>query len=509
MSSPPLRTLWILGASHLVVFCGALALTRGQPREGGDGESQRSPATKSPNRAARQERGDGEALLAAFQARKSESETAFEEAKRTLRAASDPEQAAMAAFEAFRAAGTDEEKLRAEAVLKARILQWFLGDPEGLMTKIVGWMASDEGGMGVMVTTTLDLAPEVIRQKGSLACVAWASGNASFSVKFWEVVGQEMKSGGGLAHYLKVRSECGRVAEAQGSLIAAEIPDAVRRILGEGFRYEERQRVLEHVLEDPASELSRDLILGFAGSGEAAATWIYDLLDRGELPEAMAKSLRGGIGNDVLMQPHMDIEKRIAARRFTPGNERKTRDAIVGELVSNDIQRLFNQGRDWRFEFRHGVASLEEVLSAVNSQLRIPAEGLVDSRIALYRTLSEEDPVKALPLLEELPEEKRRQVMFRNTWESYGSIHPDEFLRFLNKLPEPATAQEKEYRMKGWEWKARWHLQRYGDDYVEWVAALPEGPDRYAAINSVISATRERNGAKAEELNQRFYPKKP
>lgn len=501
--------LLILGASHLVVFSGAMILARSrQPVEGSAGAG--SPVTtKSPNRAARQDRGDGMELLEAFRTRRSESEIAYEEAKRNLKPSSDPEQAAMAAFDALKAETADAGRLKAEAELKATMLRWFLDDPEGLSAKVSSWMTSDEGEMTILITTFLDLVPEVIRQKGSMACAAWASVNSSFAAKFWEIVATEVKSGAGLAHYLKVRAECAKAAEVAGHIKPIEIPNAVLRLLGSGFRYEERQRVLEHVLDDPASAQSRDLLLGFAGSGEAAATWLYDLLDRGELPEALSKNLRGGMGNDVLMQPQMDIEKRIAARRFTPGNERKTRDAIVGELVSNDIHRLLNEGRDWRFEFRHGKASLEEIVSAVDGQLRIPAEGLVDSRIALYRTLSEENPAKALPLLDALPEEKRREVMFRNTWESYGSIHPDEFLRFLQQLPAPTTAKEKEDRMKGWEWKARWHLQRYGDDYVEWVAALPEGPDRYAAINSVIWATRERNGAKAEELNQRFYPKKP
>ena len=97
----------------------------------------------------------------------------------------------------------------------------------------------------------------------------------------------------------------------------------------------------------------------------------------------------------------MDMEMRIAARRFTEGNENKPREAILGALVANDVKRLLNEGRDWRYEFRHG------------------------------------------------------------------------------------------------------------DDYVEWVAALPSNPDKSAAINSIMWATRELDPEKAAELNQRFYPKKP
>jgi hypothetical protein len=219
--------------------------------------------------------------------------------------------------------------------------------------------------------------------------------------------------------------------------------------------------------------------------------------------------MRGGIGNEALRQPMMDMEMRIAARRFTEGNENKPREAILGELVANDVKRLLIEGRDWRFEFRHGTATLDEILEGVNGALKIPEEGRDRALIALYRDLSEEDPGKALPLLDHLPEEQRREVLFSNTWQSYGNISPDHFIAYVSQLPEPVTEKEKQDRMKGWDWKVRGLLQRHGDDYVEWVAALPSNPDKYAAINSIIWATRELDPEKAMELNQRFYPKKP
>ncbi len=178
--------------------------------------------------------------------------------------------------------------------------------------------------------------------------------------------------------------------------------------------------------------------------------------------------------------------------------------------MADDLRRFLTNGRDWRYEFHHGVSSLDDVVKAVNEGLPgVPDEARDGLNIALFRHLVEENSQKAMALLDSLPEEKRRAALFDSTWTCFVNNNPDDFLRHLSSLPEPETAKEKDERTKGWNWKARGCLDRYGDDYVEWVQQMPPGLDRDTAMNSLIWATREQNPKEARKLDEKFNAKKP
>ena len=82
------------------------------------------------------------------------------------------------------------------------------------------------------------------------------------------------------------------------------------------------------------------------------------------------------MGNEVLNKPDMEMDARVEARRATKGNENKDRQSIINEIVGGDVKQLLLNGRDWRYEFRKGVSSLEDVLTAVREGLpKVPAEG--------------------------------------------------------------------------------------------------------------------------------------
>ena len=130
-------------------------------------------------------------------------------------------------------------------------------------------------------------------------------------------------------------------------------------------------------------------------------------------------------------------------------------------------------------------------------------------RITLYRQLAEENPKKALALLDPFPEEKRRAILLNSTWQSHLNVSPNDFLRFLADVPDAKNAEEQELKIKGWNWKVRGNLWRYGDDYVEWVMKMPPGLHKEAAMNSILWATSEQNPAAARELSEQFYPRQP
>jgi len=320
----------------------------------------------------------------------------------------------------------------------------------------------------------------------------------------------EIKAGGGLSLYRKLEEALNSAGQSKSSGSSSYAWRDFHRSVGKAVSFNEKQQLLDWVKNQTDPGRQHDLLLGFAEGGLPAMEWVMDLIQREQLDPALAAKLRSALGNEVLNKPAMEVDARVEARRATKGNENKDRQSIINEIVGGDVKQLLLNGRDWRYEFRTGVSSLDDVLTAVREGLpQVPPEGESALLVSLYRQLSEENPAKALPLLDSLPEEKRREVLFSNTWEAYGGNNPDDYVRFLNSLPEPVTEKEKAERIKGWDWKARLHLARYGDDYVDWVIQLPPGLDRDRAMNSLVWATREQDPAKARELEARLYPKKP
>ena len=69
----------------------------------------------------------------------------------------------------------------------------------------------------------------------------------------------------------------------------------------------------------------------------------------------------------------------------------------------------------------------------------IPADGEEAFRVTLFRQLAEEDPKRALVLLDPLPAENRSRALFDSTWLSHRNVAPDHFLRFLASVPDATS----------------------------------------------------------------------
>ncbi|MEO5917493.1 MAG: hypothetical protein ABIS50_24910 [Luteolibacter sp.] len=498
------KNLLLLAATHLLALGAAYSFARhNHPQTERAGEMNPPPQTKSPTRNLRSHgEGDGALLLAAFKKEQSEIKSRYEELKETLPVAKDLKAAAVEAFAKWKGSPNDED---AFSEMKVRILHWLRQNPTDAMDFIATASVNDSdfGDLGPLIAP--DVFKEVIAEKGLLGSLPWLTKYPIAFALLRTATVDEMKAGGGFAIFLKLDSAVkGTPCEEawqQATFLTA---------IGKVARFSEKERLLEYAKGLPTPGQQQGLLLGFSQSSGQAADWLLDLVEHGELETELASSLKGALGNEVLNTPTMDMDKRVAARRATKGNEKKFRETIIGEIVGGDINKLLVNGRDWRYEFRNGVSSLDDVVGAVRVGLPgIPSEGEEAMHIALYHQLSEENPDKALPLLDGLSEEKRREVLFSGTWNSYGNNNPDDFMSFLGSLPEPVTQKEKDDRAKGWDWKARGCLDRYGDDYVEWVKAMPPGADKDKAMNSLVWATREQNPTKARELSDQLYAKKP
>lgn len=468
---------------------------------------------------------DGSQLLEGFLKEQSGGKSKYEELKATLPVAKDLKGAVVEAIASLTASGwpnglTTDEAADRLAEVEVRVLHWMKRNPGEAMDFLLSDPASVDSNLPHALREHVFM--EVASAAGLLKSLDWLTKSDETLPTLCAVALQEMKSGGGLALFAKLQVAMqGNPFQADYRKVVLDDKessdrdpfaegDEFLRGVGATVALNDKQKLLELAMSQPDVESRQLLLLGFAKSDGRATAWLLDLVARGELDGDLAANLKGTLGDAVLRTPSMDLDKRVEARRATQGNETKPRQDIVNELVRGDVGNLLEKGRDWRYEFRNGTASLDDVVSAVRAGLPgIPPEGEDAMRVKLYLELSEENPKKALAVLDDLPEEKRRDVLFNATWESQVNLSPDDFLRFLADVPEPVTPQEKDLRIKGWNWKARGFLTRYGDDYVQWVKEMPPGIDKDTAMNSLIWATREQNPAEARKLNDQLYPKNP
>lgn len=475
--------------------------------------------SKAADRASR-DPGDGPQLLAAFRADErlllSPSKALYEDLKSSLPEADNLQAALEEALRAFYEP-TDEDKKkdpdRLRVEMEVRALHWLRQDPDAAMA----FLKTRPNASRLILNLNDRVIPDVIAAKGAMQSFQFSKSSPYFTDPLLRTALDEIKAGGGVDLLGKFRAEMAR-AYSEEAYRSFEIPprsqpyqDGNNDFLfqaGGSIPFAEKDRLLALATGLDSKDRGR-ILAGFVRSDPQAAEWMTALIKNGQVDTSLANQMKGPLGNAVLKAPDMDIDDRIAARRLTDGNAGKSRQDLLDSLMRRDVAELLDNGRDWRYEFRHGNATAEEILETVNKGLpSAPPEGRQEIIAAVFNQLVEENPGRAQSLLDMLPEEKRRAIQFNNTWNNFGNVDPDTFLDSMSHLPEPVTDQEKDFRTKGWNWKARGFLTRYGDDYVEWVKQMPEGIDRNTAMGSLIWATREQNPERAKELERQLYPEK-
>lgn len=510
----------ILLVTHLLALTLGYGVVRKAAADAGTKQGGGPEYTKLAARDPQSPSGDGDELLADFVAARSGKHSKFQELKATLPVPKDLRGAAVSAVQglgggSWRVGLTDDEQEARLAEVEVRVWQWMKENP----VEAVGFVMNDAACEAAGLPALLDkpVFREIAAENGVLKSVGWLVKSEVTFGTLCELTLDEMRAGGGFALFEKVdgaifrspsRSEF-RTFRAQPLVSDNPVYDGGHylRLVGGGTRFEEREKLLERVKRMRADGDKVELLAGFAASGGPAAGWVLGLVKGGALKGIVADESLPDLGRVVLGVAALDVDSRLEILRADPDSEGKSRQELVNGLVAADVRRLLENGRDWRFEFRNGTASLDAVVAAVRAGLpALPEVGDEPLRVTLYRQLAEENPKKALPLLGGLAAARRREVLLDSTWMSHGNVSPDDFLRFLADVPDAQTPEEQASKLKGWNIKARTNLWRYGDDYVAWVKKMPPGIHKEAAINSVIRATSEQNPAQARALSEQFYP---
>jgi len=459
--------------------------------------------------------GDGAQLLSTFMQQEAApaargKDPVYEKLKTSLPEADDLKAAVVEAIRLLSEDGSEGNQRMAE--MEVRALHWLRRDPSAALE----FFKANRQGPFLRARLSENVLPDVFAELGVMKCIGWATEESGNLEPLLGAATLEIKTGG-IALLEKLMAAL-QVSDPEGNYREMEVPEngpAGARgevgdflfVAGGSIPFADKDKLLAYASGLDIHDRVR-LMDGFVRSSPQAAAWMMDLIKNGQVDEALAEQMKGPLGNAVLGATELDMEQRIAARRGTENNGNKPREEILRELILGDVNQVLATGRDWRYEFRNGTATAEEILAAVRGALpSIPADGGEDLIASVYHQLTEENPGRAQVLLDLLPEDKRRARQFRDTWQNYGGIDPDVFLDSMKYLPEPVTAVEKDERTKGWNWKARGFLDRFGDDYVEWVKRMPAGIDKDTAMNSLVWATRERNPAEADKLSKQLYPK--
>lgn len=503
------RKLQILLVSHLL----ALALGYGVVRMtlGEDAGNVAAPGfTKSAPRSLSS--GDGDALLADFMEERSGVHSRYAELMTTLPVAKDLKGAVISAIQGLGGVGDESDHL---AEVEVRVRHWMKRSPVEAVGFIMNDPACEAAGLPVLLDQRV--FRDVAAEDGVLKSVAWLIRNEVTFGTFCEVALDEIRAGGGFALFGKLDAAISRSsngpelraywAEPLVSANPAYDGGYFLHLVGAATRFEEKDLLLEKVRHLPENTDKARLLAGFVGSGREAAGWLLEMRGRGGLKGIIADPSLPDLETAALHVAALDVEQRLEILRADPDFSQKSGQELVDGLADADVRRLLENGRDWRYEFRNGKASVEHILQAVRRGL--PAAGEDAVRVSLYRQLAEENPKRALSLLDAFPAEKRRAVLLDSAWRTHANVSPDDFLRFLADVPDANTREEQELKIKGWDSKARANLWRYGDDYVEWVRRMAPGIHKELAMDSVIQATAEENPALARLLRGQFYPSKP
>lgn len=204
--------------------------------------------------------------------------------------------------------------------------------------------------------------------------------------------------------------------------------------------------------------------------------------------------------------PSVPLDLRIEEMRnlewLHDATPEKLREGALKQISTVDINELMKSGPDYRYAFRHGAMSAEEVLDAVRKTFpELAAASDYETRVRVYNELASEDALAAFALISDLPDEQRNLAVIHQARWSFRDNSPETFYSMINLAPGPDTADAKSQREDAWTNYSESAYREYGGEYVEWLRALPAGVNREVARSSFAAVMREMN---QKELAEEF-----
>ncbi len=379
-----------------------------------------------------------------------------------------------------------EEELEDAKHINSRLIHWLREDPAAALQYLTG--KSSDG------IDTMSVIFAAMQEKGVEAAVDWwkdsrppLAGNFPFT----------------LAAYIGSEGDAAQLAGVQQSLT----PDQWNRIRSQvvgAWPFEKADALLAFAV----SQNSPRMLSGLAmRNGKEGVDWLLKHLASDALDPAFRQAITGSGEYRQLLRsnPQVPLETRLDA--LAPDYPGKDREEIALIIGGDDVGRaLDGASKDWRFAFRNGKATFEEIYQAVSADLPELASASPDAiRLRIFKELAEENGPAAMEALAHTPEPDKWTLALKPTQWMFQNADPQRFYDYLQEIPyqDPAHHQA---RFESWVSHSRSNIDLFSRDYVEWVKAMPKGIDREMAAIGILRAVGKDNNlplrTEVEELVQ-------
>ena len=470
------KGLWI--TSHLVAL--GFGLVGGGLLLGGDGAAKEEDGpSRSSRRVSRSHQVSGEQLFEVLKLNHGDALTRYERLKKDLPVASDHERAVARAFtrlpkfmnpangkfdngllsfegvEFFhQLEGEDGERV---AEFEVRVLHWLRDDRDACMAFLEKSFAGDFERHVLRDSVIVDYAMEADWND----VIPWMKAHSKFSID--SLVRRKLEEGGGFEVIQEARN-----AGAPSFLLLRAL---------KGLPFSERDQVLDYALSNHENRNMNAALRDYLASGShpkaEMVRWIRGVWDSGRIDEEKRGTVSRLFGE--FLQGAGKPDDSEWRQGFIADYTALNPDSYWNEKPPQDVKDRLNAGRDYRFEFRHGRVSAEDVLKKMQAELTGELEEDV-VRKEVFKELVAEAPERALSLVQGLEETVKKDLFREAGFSSFHEENPEVMQAYLKDLPGEWSSREKENLLFGWAHHSLTNVSRYGHDYLDWIVTLPK-PD--------------------------------
>ncbi|WAC21767.1 hypothetical protein OVA24_10255 [Luteolibacter sp. SL250] len=401
----------------------------------------------------------------------------------------DRAQAARSAIDDFARTVAADDRFGASGEMTSRLIHWMQSDPDAAIAHLE---AMEDNRVRKHVTYFLtQAAMAVTTQEGLLGCADWFKAetrNSDFS--------NQLRSQ--FARELGAKADLNEITAINQRFDQTGAHPILPKLLATSWPIEKAGDFLVLAKQDNSPDVLTDFAMKH---GEEGARWFENLLAAGTLPPEKQEEIisNRAYGDFMLRNPSVDLERRLEVlAALNPGS---TPEHLLFRITNRDIGSVLRNGPDYRFAFRNGSMTAEEVVNAVSSSLpQLAARSPEVIRAYLFGELAEEDGAKAMALLGNLPEEEKWKAAMRPVTSMFHGVNPQQFYDYLQHVPVDASPESVNERIKAWTNLGRENHARLGDGYLNWVKGLPDGPDKDMAALSIVESSHAKDRKLADEF---------
>lgn len=403
--------------------------------------------------------------------------------------AADRAAAAQDSIDAFAKTASVDGKFGDWSEMTSRLVHWMQSDPDAAIAHIES-MADDRVKNHVTYFLT-QAAMAVTTEAGLIESAKWFKAdtrNSNFS--------NQLRSQ--FARELGAKADLSEIAAVNQRFDESGAHRILPKLLATSWPMEKVGDFMVLAEQDKSPDVLTDFAMKH---GEDGAKWFEDLLASGTLPPEKQEAIvtNKAYGDFMWRNPSVDLERRLEV--LASFNPQLLPEQLLSQIARRDMNSVLKNGADYRFAFRNGSMTAEEVVSAVSASMPEVAARSPDAlRLMMFGELSEEDGPKALSLLGSLPEEEKWKIAMQPVTTMFHQVNPQQFYDYLQQIPIDASQQSLDERAKAWTKLGKENHQRFGDGYVDWVRGLPEGPDKDMAALSIVESANQKNQKLADEF---------